>query len=67
MNILLTDKETEDKTFSNTGMPIIPHQIDLVCDLPQERLGGRSAHLKLEDIQYITLHLNNLQIPSTKK
>ena len=38
-------------------------QIDLVCDVPQERLGGRIAHLKLEDVQYITLHLNNLQIP----
>ena len=38
-------------------------QIDLVCDLPQKRLGSRIAHLKLEDIQYITLHLNYLQIP----
>jgi hypothetical protein len=35
-------------------------QINLVCDVPQECLGGWIAHLKLESIEYITLHLNNL-------
>lgn len=35
--------------------------------LPQERLGCRIAHLKLENIQYIALHLDNLRIDTSNK
>lgn len=35
--------------------------------LPQERLGCRIAHLKLENIQYIALHLDNLHIDTSNK